>query len=78
VTAASPAEQRRLPLERALFALAGTITLVGALLAVTVSPWFLMLIGFVGINQLVFAVAGDCPASLVLRRFAGLESRCAR
>ncbi len=29
------------PLERALFALAGTVTLASALLAALVSPWFL-------------------------------------
>ncbi len=28
------------PLERVLFALAGTVTLLGAFLAAAVSPWF--------------------------------------
>ena len=39
------------PLERVLFALAGTVTLIGALLAATVSPWFLLLTPFVRLNQ---------------------------
>jgi len=65
----------RWPLERALFALAGTMTLASALLAALLSPWFLPLTAFVGINQWVFVVAGDCPASLVLRRL-GLRSAC--
>lgn len=55
-------------LDRTLFALAGSMTLLSLLLAVTVSPWFLLLTAFVGVNQLVYVVAGDCPASLVLRR----------
>lgn len=58
----------RLGIEHALFALAGTMTLLSILLAVTVSPWFLLLAAFVGVNQWVFALVGDCPASLLLRR----------
>lgn len=58
----------RAGLERVLFALAGTMTLLSVLLAVTVSPWFLLLTAFVGVNQWVYVLAGNCPASLVLRR----------
>jgi len=62
------------PLERALFALAGTVTLLSAALAAAVSPWFLLLTAFVGINQWLYVVAGACPASLILRRAFGLRS----
>ena len=62
---------RRWPLERVLFALAGTMTLLSALLAVFVTPWFLLLTAFVGINQWLFVAAGWCPASLALQRPAG-------
>lgn len=62
------------PLERVLFALAGTVTLAAVILAVTVSPWWLLLSAFAGVNQLAFAAFGDCVASLLLRRFFGLES----
>lgn len=62
------------PLERALFALAGTITLLSALLAALVSPWFLMLTAFVGLNQWLFVAVGACPASLILSRLLRLES----
>ena len=55
-------------LERVLFALAGSLSLVGVVLALTVSPWFLAVTVFVAANQWLFALAGDCPASLVLRR----------
>lgn len=62
------------PLERALFAMAGTVTLLSAALAAFVSPWFLLLTAFVGVNQWLFVVAGACPASLVLTRVFGLRS----
>ncbi len=63
------------PLERILFALAGTMTLLSALLAATVSPWFLLLTAFVGINQWLYVRFGNCPASLVLGRF-GASRTC--
>ncbi len=63
------------PLERILFALAGTVTLVSVLLAVTVSPWFLLLTAMVGVNQWAYVALRACPASLVLRRF-GVTSQC--
>jgi hypothetical protein len=66
------------PLERVLFALAGTVTLAGVVLAVTVSPWFLALTAFAAANQWLFVVAGDCPASLVLQRVTRLERGCRR
>lgn len=69
---------RHWPLERVLFALAGLMTLVSALLAVVVSPWFLLLTVFVGLNQWLFVAAGWCPASLLLERTTGLEKGCRR
>ena len=62
------------PLERALFAMAGSVTLLSAALAAAVSPWFLLLTAFVGVNQWLFVVAGGCPVSLVLTRVFGLRS----
>ncbi len=64
----------RWPLERALFAMAGTVTLLSATLAAAVSPWFLLLTAFVGVNQWLFVVAGACPVSLVLTRVGGPRS----
>ena len=62
------------PLERALFALAGTMTLLSAALAAWVSPWFLLLTAFVGVNQWLYVTVGACPASLLIERLAGLRS----
>ncbi|CAB4753753.1 unannotated protein [freshwater metagenome] len=63
-------------LDRAVLALAGTMTLVSALLAALVSPWWLLLTAFVGLNLLQSSVTGFCPAAMVFRR-AGLSSGCA-
>jgi hypothetical protein len=52
------------------------VTLSATLLAALVSPWFLVLTAFVGINQWLFVVAGGCPASLLLERTTGLERGC--
>ena len=69
-----PTPNPRWPLERVLFALAGTMTLLSAVLAATVSPWFLLLTVFVGVNQWLYVAVGACPASLVLGRWLGLQS----
>lgn len=58
----------RISLEKVLFGLAGTMTLAAVVLATTVSPSFLLLAAFVGLNQWLYALKGVCPASLVLRR----------
>ena len=66
------------PLERFLFALAGSMTLLSILLTLLVSPWFLLLAAFVGLNQWLFVAVGACPASLVLERVVGIERGCRR
>jgi hypothetical protein len=67
------APARRWPLERVLFLMAGTMTGLSALLSALVSPWFLLLTGFVAVNQLAFVALGNCPSSWLLRRYAGLR-----
>lgn len=63
-------------LDRAIFALAGALTLVSVLLAAFLSPWWLLLAGFVGANQLQASITGLCPAATILRRL-GVPSGCA-
>jgi hypothetical protein len=70
----SCARQAGWPLERVLFAMAATVTLLSAALAAVVSPWFLLLTAFVGINQWFYVFFAACPASLVLSRAFGLRS----
>ena len=67
---------RRWPLERVLFALAGSMTLLSVLLAVVITPWFLLLTAFVGLNQWLFVGSGCCPASLLLERGVGIQKGC--
>lgn len=68
---------RRLCLERALFALAGTVTLVSVIGVLLLSPWFALLALAVAGSQWAYVLVGACPASLVLTRAFGI-ARCAR
>jgi membrane protein implicated in regulation of membrane protease activity len=64
----------RWPLERVLFALAGTMTLIAAALGAFVSKWFLLLAVLVGVNQWLYVLVGACPVSIVLRRACRVRS----
>ncbi|WP_198347381.1 YgaP family membrane protein [Nocardia terrae] len=66
----------RLNIDRAVLAVAGTVTLLGVVLAVAVSPWFLLLTAFAGVNQLQASLTGFCPAAILLRRL-GVPRGCA-
>lgn len=59
-----------------MLTLAGTLTLHSAILAATVSPWWLLHTAFVGLNQLQTSVTGLCPAAFILQRF-GIAPGCA-
>ena len=54
------------PLERALFAMAGTVTLLSAALEAEAWPWSLLLTAFVGVNL----PTARCGAPYVGRRTA--------
>lgn len=60
------------PTTRILFALAGSVTVLGSLLAAAISAWFLLLTAFAGLNQLLYVATGACPVSLVLERLRPL------
>jgi len=49
--------------------MAGLIIIMSLALAHFVSPWWLLLTGFVGLNLLQSAFTDWCPAMTVLRRF---------
>ncbi len=55
-------------LEGAIRVLAGSFVLLGLLLSRLVSPWWLLLDAFVGLNLIQSAFTGFCPAEIVLRR----------
>ena len=54
--------------ERYLRLIAGSIVFVAAVLAWKVSPWFLLLIGFVGLNLVQSAFTNWCPMMTILRK----------
>ncbi len=74
ISTTGSAAPRRWPLERALFAIAGSIILLSVALVALVSPWFLILTGVVGINQSLYAAIGVCPVALLLERRFGYRS----
>lgn len=54
-------------LESCIRILAGTLVLTSVTLAHWVSPWWLLLAVFVGVNLIQSALTGFCPAELILR-----------
>jgi H+/gluconate symporter-like permease len=58
--------------EEALRLIAGALILASVLLAVTVSPYFLLFTGFVGLNLLQSAFTRWCPM-MTLLKWAGLR-----
>ena len=65
---------RRWPLERILFVLAGSMTIVSAALSAAVSPWFLVLTAFAGVNQWLCVIGRSCPTSMLIKRACGVPS----
>ncbi len=53
--------------------LAGSVVLAGVLLTHFVSPWWLLLPAFAGLNLIQSVFTGFCPPSLVLRRLGWLD-----
>lgn len=62
--------------DRAVFAFAGVMILASLLLAYYVSPYWLALTAFVGLNMLQAAFTGFCPAAMIFARL-GFKSGCA-
>lgn len=63
-------------IDRFVFAFAGSVVLIGLLLATLYSPWWLLLPAFVGFNLLQAAFTGFCPLAIVLKK-AGVQPGCA-
>lgn len=53
--------------------LAGSMVLLSVLLVYFVSPWWLLLTCFVGLNLIQSAFTGFCPPSIVLRKLGWLD-----
>jgi hypothetical protein len=63
-------------IDRAVLAFAGAMTLLSAVLVMLVSPWWLLLTGFVGLNMIQASITGFCPAAMVFRAL-GAKPGCA-
>ena len=63
-------------LDRAVLAFAAVMILLSVALVHFVSPWWLLLTAFVGLNMLQASVTGFCPAAIVFRKL-GVASGCA-
>jgi len=70
------AQARGWNVDRGVMAMAGAMTLLSVVLVALVSPWWLLLTAFVGLNLVQSSITGFCPAAVVLRR-VGLGSGCA-
>ena len=65
-------------LERAIFLMAGVVVLLSVGLGVLVSPYWLLVAAFAGVNLVVFAFSGFCLMANILKKVAGLTPRLGR
>ena len=63
-------------LGRAVMMFAGFMALLSAVLVWLVSPWFLLLTAFVGLNLMQTAVTGFCPAAMIFKAMGLQEGAC--
>lgn len=59
--------------DRAVLTFAGSMVLISVALAWLVSPYWLLLTAFVGLNLIQSAFTGFCPAAIAFRKL-GLEA----
>lgn len=63
-------------IDRFVFAFAGSLVLLGLVLSQLLSPWWLLLPAFVGLNMLQAAFTGFCPLAIILKK-SGVQPGCA-
>ncbi len=63
-------------IDRAVLAFAGLMILASAALSYFVSPYWLLLTAFVGLNLLQSSFTGFCPAAVLFGKL-GFKSGCA-
>jgi len=56
-------------IDRIVMGFAGAMVLVSLTLAYAVSPYWLLLTAFVGLNLLQSSITGFCPLAIVLKKF---------
>lgn len=68
--------EKRMNVDRAVMAMAGSFILISVVLGIVWTPWALAFTAFVGANLLQAAFTGFCPAAMIFSRL-GLNSGCA-
>lgn len=63
-------------IDRAVLAFAGLMVLASALLTWLLSPWWLLLTAFVGVNMIQASITGFCPAAMAFKAM-GARPGCA-
>lgn len=63
-------------LDRVMLSFAGSMVLLSVVLTYFVSPWWLLLTTFVGLNLLQASFTGFCPAAKVFAKL-GFKPGCA-
>ena len=63
-------------IDRAVFLFAGVMVLLSVALTAWVSPWFVLLTLFIGVNLIQSSFTGFCPAAMVFRAL-GAKPGCA-
>jgi hypothetical protein len=63
-------------IDQAVLGFAGTVVLVGLGLGWFVSPYWLLLPAFAGLNMIQASITGFCPAAIVFKKL-GARSGCA-
>ena len=58
---------RKLNIDRAVLAFAGCVNLAAVVLTYYVSPYWLLLAAFVGLNMLQASMTGFCPAAMIFK-----------
>jgi hypothetical protein len=58
----------RMSIDRIVMAFAGTVILASLALGWLVSPYWLLVTAFVGLNLLQAAFTGFCPLAMILKR----------
>jgi hypothetical protein len=62
-------------IEKYIRIMAGTFILLSVLLAIWVSPWWLIWTTLIGVSLVQSAFTGWCPAEIILKKF-GVKGSC--
>lgn len=54
-------------IDRAVFAFAGIVVLIGLALGYFLSPWWFLLTAFAGLNMVQASFTGFCPAAMIFK-----------